>query len=228
LGLTLLFKITYAYSVKESIQHLQTQKSNNPDLADCLFGYIKKTEDKQSESLKGRVFISHAFASPGAKTLEERKEVLGGPKASYYPNYIKQHDLKQGKIRGNYLTFNDNKGVIRGWKKYPVRHNGVTVNPPPLVNGKENEKVATKFIPLDKGAKFQFQISYHNLRKEELGALISALNFHGHEGLFHSIGMGKPLGYGKVDFSLQGISSNDQQNLMKEFECYMNYELSGD
>ncbi|MFN4000333.1 TIGR03986 family CRISPR-associated RAMP protein [Algoriphagus sp.] len=228
IGLTLLFKITYAYSVKENIQHLQKEESKKPDLADCLFGYIKKLEDKQYESLKGRIFISHAFASSAAKTLEEKKEVLGGPKASYYPNYIRQPDLKAGKIKGNYLTFNDNKAVIRGWKKYPVRHIGVSVNPPPVINGKINEKVATKFIPLDKGAKFQFQIAYHNLRREELGALISALTFHGHKGLFHSIGMGKPLGYGKIDFSLEGINSHDQESLMKEFESYMNYELSGD
>lgn len=226
MGLTLLFKITYANSVKESIQHLQSEKSNMPDLADCLFGYIKKKENKQSESLKGRVFISHAFATDGVETLEEKKEVLGGPKASYYPNYIRQIDLKGGKIKGDYLTFNDRKGIIRGWKKYPVRHNGVSVNPPPIINGKENENVATKFVPLDKGAKFKFSIAYHNLRKEELGALISALTFHGQDGLFHSIGMGKPLGYGKVSFSLQGIDSKNQKNLIKEFECYMDFELS--
>lgn len=228
MGLTLVYKTVYNYSVKESILNYQkSQPHQTPDFADCLFGYIKKINTTNFESLKGRIMISHAFANSGAKVLAPRVDVLGGPKASYYPNYIHQ-ELKDGNgtISGNYFTFKDKTGRIRGWKKYPVRNSGVISNPAPVIKGKVNEDVATKFTPLDEGAKFTFQIAYHNLRKEELGALLSALTFHGNLGFYHSIGMAKPLGFGKVSFSIKNDDLVEREALLKEFESYMDYELS--
>lgn len=229
MGLALLFKTTYKYSVKQSILNFQ-EKSDpvSPDFADCLFGYIKKTGVNKFDSLKGRVMISHAFAQEGAKPFGEiKKEVLGGPKASYYPNYIRQNIKdSNGAINGHYLTFKDKNGVISGWKKYPVRLSDPITNPAPMVKGKTNEEVTTKFIPLESGTTFTFQIAYHNLRKEELGALISAITFHGNEDFFHSIGMAKPLGYGKISFSIKNEDQAELDSLLKEFECFMNYELA--
>ncbi|RZS97141.1 TIGR03986 family type III CRISPR-associated RAMP protein [Cecembia calidifontis] len=228
MGLAFLYKITYNFSVKESIQNYQ--KSENlqyPDFADCLFGYIKKTGNNKFDSLKGRVMISHAFAEEGANPLPQKTDVLGGPKATYYPNYIQQ-ELKngQGKISGNYFTFKNQKSRIRGWKKYPIRYSDPISNPAPIIKGKVNEEVASQYSPLPKGTKFKFKIAYHNLRKEELGALISALTFHGNEGFYHNIGMAKPLGYGKISFSIQNKKEAELNFLLKEFECYMNYALA--
>jgi CRISPR-associated protein (TIGR03986 family) len=228
MGLTLVYKTTYKYSVRDSILNYQKdQVLSKPDFSDCIFGYIKKANDGTYDSLKGRVIISHAFATLGVKIHHKEKlEVLGGPKASYYPNYMHQNFRdNEGSISGNYLTFKDQNGCINGWKKYPVRSNGVIENPPPLVNGKRNEDVASKFIPLESGAKFTFQIAYHNLRNEELGALISAITFHGNEGFYHSIGMAKPLGYGKVSFEINGSKKEFLRQRMTEFEDYMNFEL---
>ncbi len=228
IGLALLYKITYNFSVKESILNYQgSDSSQTPDFADCLFGYIKKTGNNKFDSLKGRVMISHAFAEKGVSPLPQVTDVLGGPKASYYPNYIQQNIKDgQGKISGNYFTFKDQKGRIRGWKKYPVRLSDPVSNPAPIIKGKANEDVASKYSPLPKGTKFTFKIAYHNLRKEELGALISALTFHGNEGFYHNIGMAKPLGYGKILLSIQNKKKDELNSLLKEFECFMNYALS--
>ncbi|MCH7402134.1 TIGR03986 family CRISPR-associated RAMP protein [Belliella kenyensis] len=228
IGLALLYKITYNFSVKESIQNYQkSEKLLSPDFADCLFGYIKKIGKNKFDSLKGRVMISHAFAEEGSHPLPQKTDVLGGPKASYYPNYIQQNIKDgQGKISGNYFTFKDQKGRIRGWKKYPVRLSDPVSNPAPIIKGKANEDVASKYSPLAKGTKFTFKIAYHNLRKEELGALISALTFHGNEGYYHNIGMAKPLGYGKISLSIQNKEKDELNSLLKEFECFMNYALT--
>jgi len=125
---------------------------------------------------------------------KEKSEVLSSPKASYYPTYIRQNMGENGKILGRtHKTFMDDQPEIAGWKRYPVHANGVKSNPKPA---KTSDKVLTKFIPLKEGVIFEGTIRYHNLRKEELGALLSALTFHNTENTFHSIGMAKPLGYG--------------------------------
>jgi len=221
MGLTMLFKITYNKSVGDSIKAIQ-EKSDGYDLAETIFGY---TNDKEL-SLKGRIQVGHAFVSNGKPTpLPLKTEVLAGPKASYYPNYIEQNSNNEGKT-GKYQTFMNSDAKIRGWKRYPVHSGEVKRNPPPAINGRVNEKVATKFIPLPATTEFTFDIHYHNLRKEELGALISTITFHNTKGLFHSIGSAKPLGYGKISLTIEGgISKEEQLEMMKAYETYMDFEF---
>jgi CRISPR-associated protein (TIGR03986 family) len=217
MGLSMLYKITYDYSVKESIK--KHQKNTNYDLSEAIFGFV---EDKKA--LKGRVHFGHAFAG-NAETMGDQKEVLAGPKASYYPTYIRQN-IKNGRVR-DYNTFMDESAVIAGWKRYPVT-NAIKHNPPPIIKGRTNDKIATKFIPLKEGARFKFKIRYHNLKKIELGALLSALTFHQTEGTFHSLGMAKPLGYGKIKLNIGGVSESDMEECLCAFESYMNVALKND
>jgi hypothetical protein len=151
--------------------------------------------------------------------LSKVNEVLASPKASYYPNYIENSPSKQGDVKGDYSTLMNVNAVIRGWKKYPVHKGNPSVNT--II---ASDKISTSFCPLPAGTVFQFKIRYHNLRKEELGALLSAITFHNTDGPFHSIGSGKPLGYGKVKLSLSGCSN--LVDYLKSFELYMNYELN--
>jgi hypothetical protein len=72
---------------------------------------------------------------------------------------------------------------------------------------------------------FQGKMRYHNLKKEELGALLSALTFHGTKETFHNIGMAKALGYGKIKISIDG--SENFQEYLKEFEMLMLQEVEG-
>lgn len=222
MGLTMLYKITYNNSVIDSIKNIQ-QNSDNYDLAETIFGYT----DKDEVSLKSRVQVGHAFVCSGNVTpMSEQIAVLAGPKASYYPNYIEQDPKENGTVE-TYQTFMDNKAKIRGWKRYPIHNGDVKRNYPPEIKGRINDKIATKFIPLPKDTEFTFDIHYHNLRKEELGALISAITFHNLDGLFHSIGSAKPLGYGKITLNIEGgLSKTQQVTMMKSFETYMDYALN--
>jgi len=216
-GLSFLYKMPYRNSVREAIAHFQTEKGS--DLAEAIFGFIN-TETQ--EALKGRVYIGHAFAKQEtAKVDIERGEVLSGPKASYYPNYIRQAVDANGQVRGRHQTFMDKKPEIAGWKRYPIHRNGVRSNPKPPGT---SDKVLTKFVPLKEGAIFEGKIRYHNLKKEELGALLSALTFHNTANTFHSIGMAKPLGYGKISIEITGLSG-ELDNYLSTYEAYMNAAL---
>jgi CRISPR/Cas system CSM-associated protein Csm3 (group 7 of RAMP superfamily) len=84
----------------------------------------------------------------------------------------------------------DEDAILRGRKKFPVR--GEIQNQTPITRQENN---MTIFKPLGAGSSFKCTIRYHNLKKEELGALIMAIKFPD----FHSIGLGKPFGYGKVE-----------------------------
>lgn len=216
MGLTMLYKITYKNSVVDLINK-QQQDADDYDLAEAVFGYTET-----DKALKGRVHVGHAFAQGKVQSLEVKNEVLAGPKASYYPNYIEQDITAghEGKIRKNYNTFMDNSAKIRGWKRYPVRKGASVVSNP------GTDSVSTKFFPLPAGTEFSFDIAYHNLRKEELGALISAITFHNTGGMYHSIGSAKPLGYGKVTVSLEGVSESKKIEMLKAYEAFMEYELN--
>jgi len=213
-------KFKYKYSVVETILRSQNINENCQDFTSCIFGYSKKSTEKL-ENLKGRVHIGHAFALENtAKILpKHEKYVLGTPKASYYPNYISQDAYPNGIIKGIYKTFMHDTAVISGYKRYPVRKDYL----PGSNSTKDTDKVATIITPLEKGAHFTCNISYHNLRPEELGALISAITFHNSKDHFHSLGMGKPFGLGRISVEVKNLESFIPSLIM--FENYMNYCL---
>ena len=208
MGISYMYKLPYNNSVNESINNYQSHQ-NNPDFSETLFGSVEST------AFKSRIHIGHAWAD--MDTVDEMplvKDILSGPKASYYPNYIRQSG-------GNYRTFMDEGSVVSGWKRYPV-HKSVIKSRDEVLNN-ENDNVKTSFKPLQAGSTFEFKLRYHNLRPMELGALVSAITFHNKDKHFHSIGSGKPLGYGKVEISLKNKDLYVQY--LKNFEAYMNAAL---
>ncbi len=214
MGLSLLYKFAYNNSVKELIEKRQTE--NDLSMVESIFGHIQENRESQP-ALKGRVHIEHAFGQEGTVELEDQiwKEVLSSPKASYYPIYVRQ-SVRKNQV-SVYKTYNDGFATISGRKRYPIRNFG-TIHNPPSKKVKNPDKVTTKFQPLKKGT-FTFSIRYHNLKKVELGALISAITFHNHPRAFHSLGMGKPLGLGKVKLSVNNI--DDYSDTLKSFEAFM-------
>ena len=215
LGLSMLYRLPLKFTVHDQIRvsspdhvaHIKEGKvieeAFRSDLAETIFGYAVK-----NKALKGRVQFSHAFALGSPKVLAEKSAVLSSPKATFYPNYLQS---------GTY----DDKKEIKGRKRYPV-HNGIGST----VNEAENDKMETKFIPLDRGSEFVLKIHYHNLREVELGALLSALTFHNSKDCFHSIGMAKPLGYGKITLSIETETIRDQlTGYLRKFEKQMHLSL---
>lgn len=210
-GFSKLYRLNNGHSIGdlEAVKSYKTRKKEDLDLAQLIFG----TVDEISEPLKGRVFISHAFCSvspsPTPQNTEER--VLSSPKPSYYPFYLKQEDNQP------YNTYLNNNSVLAGFKRYPVH-----INPKP--NGNHtNENIPSHFNPLPSKTSFECKIRFHNLRKVELGGLLSAITFHNTPNLFHNLGAAKPYGFGKVKIDISNQPEYNQY--MAQFENKMNEVL---
>jgi len=203
-GLSYLYKLPYKYSVKDGISGVHFDE--RLDLAESIFGYVNK-----DKALKGRVQFSHFKATKNVRFLEEKRETLGTPRASYYPIYVNQE-------KRVYTTFMDKNVEITGRKRYPIHTEGIsnTINT-------ENQRVQTKFRPMREGVVFEGKLRYHNLKKAELGALLSAITFHNTPNTHHNIGLAKSLGYGKIDIEINGI---DIEEYLKEFEYNISIQIN--
>jgi CRISPR-associated protein (TIGR03986 family) len=202
-GLAYLYKLPYENSPYDLLND-EHKKTSSMDLAECIFGSIN-----ENALLKGRVLFTNAFTEKAEIGGDDISLSLGSPKASYYPFYIRQNGANGETDK--YETYND--GKLAGWKRYPVREKTWKANT-------GNEKIDTPIRPLGKDTKFDGKIKFHNLREIELGALLSALTFHGTEGCFHQIGQGKPFGFGKVSIkaTLIGDRAGEEIEFMAKFE----------
>ena len=213
-GLAFLYKLPYDKSPYETLG--EDHRKSDLDMADCIFGYVSG-----NKAMRGRVQFSNAFSDNATQDKTVRLS-LGSPKASYYPIYIKQ-DGNNGYVV-NYKTYNDSK--ISGWKRYMVRANAFERNT-------GDDKIDTIIYPLKSDSSFNCKVRFHNLKPQELGALLSAITFHNTKDCYHQIGQGKPYGFGKVSISVEHLIIedkfvNDYSSYMQEFECllYEEYDKS--
>jgi CRISPR-associated protein (TIGR03986 family) len=231
-GLAFLYKIPFNYSPNDLSKRAQINfDKNKPDLPELIFGFTNKKNEESNKkiSVRGRVQFSKFKAPVNTVASSEIKTTLGSPKASYYPLYIDQKNGENGIVpqkteqRGrktisyfDYETYHSESAKISGWKRYPVKD---SATPRPT----ENEELDSRFKPLPEGTIFAGKIRFHNLNPLELGALLSALTFHGNaDKLYHQIGMGKPQGFGKM--KIKGIdikTSKPENHFLSVFEKEM-------
>jgi CRISPR-associated protein (TIGR03986 family) len=211
LGLAFLYKLPYDHSPFDTLKD-DHKNEIDADLADCIFGFINlkdKNDENKKKSLKGRVQFSSAF-SDNAELDNNIILTLNSPKASYYPLYIQQSGHEG--IVHTYNTYNN--GTISGWKRYMVRKDiwGTNIEYNPALD--------TIIHPVKKGTVFTGKIRFHNLKKVELGALLSALTFHNTNECYHQIGQGKPYGFGKIKIEIKLPDNLEKQKseLMALFE----------
>lgn len=231
IGLTQMFRLPYTHSIQDMIGHtsLAHLSSDGADLADLMLGRIDETDGKTS--LKGRVQFELAREITGAQPDGNGvKIVLAEPKPSYYPNYICQETTPDGaKLKGStYASYFDGDALLRGWKRYPTR--------PTTARDDSNstDKVSTTIRPLPASSRFKGRVVFHNLKPQELGALLWCMTWGGASHLRHGLGMAKPYGYGQVSVELGQIdlqpndpsaTKPDQDALVQTFTDWMNSEL---
>lgn len=216
MGMGRMFRYPYKYDVSSLIEKEQPEcQSGKRDLCETIFGWIGN-----ENSAKGRVQICNALMTNtiSENELEEIVGVLGTPKASFYPLYLKQS-------APGYQTYESDDACIAGRKRYRI-HDGDSVTDLPGGNGNDNVTSTLKFLP--KNCTFKMRINVHNLRKVEIGALLSAITFHKTQGVYHNIGSAKGFGYGKLkcaNLKLHGLNSDKEEHYLKAFEMEMNADL---
>lgn len=216
MGMGRMFRYPYKYDVSSLIEKEQPEcQSGKRDLCETIFGWIGN-----ENSAKGRVQICNALMTNtiSENELKEIVGVLGAPKASFYPLYLKQSGSE-------YQTYESDDACIAGRKRYRI-HDGDSVTNLPGGNGNGNVTSTLKFLP--KNCTFKMRINVHNLRKVEIGALLSAITFHKTSGVFHNIGSAKGFGYGKLKWAnleLHGLNSDKEEHYLKAFEMEMNADL---
>jgi hypothetical protein len=234
-------KLAGDFSIHDMLQHTDKAHIDEtvPDFAALLFGRVG---EKPEDALKGRVYFEPAFLQGDANVDKQPKAtILNGAKPSYFPNYIYQTVNKSGEklASGQYATYVHSTGnpapELRGWKRYPVRADH-EVAPQPLGDNQKTT-VQTRLHTLATGSVFKSRVVFHNLKPQELGALLWALQF---EGKRHSLGMAKSFGYGQVSINLdwdvsklvcndpEGIPEAQADSYIDKFKQYMSGQLGKD
>lgn len=200
LGLSQMYRLAYRQSVGELVDRVngKHRQNNEPDLAELIFGSVD--ENDGTGSLKGRVSFSHAVCQTQPPYQQEKCEaILSSPKPTYYPNYIVQNEQEGRLTDKQHRTYMDPEARIRGWKRYPVK-TAMTV--PPLDADQRASGAWNTLYPIKDDLCFNAKLRFHNLRPVELGAVAWCLDWGNNPKLRHSIGMGKPFGFGQISISL--------------------------
>lgn len=228
MGLAYMLKLAGDFSIHDMIRHTsedhipepgRTDEIALPDFATLIFG---NTGDKPEHALKGRVQFEPASIVGVATPEAQPAAILSSPKPTYFPNYIRQKaDAPNWKLGGGdkaqYATYLETpqhpKPELRGWKRYPVRpDNEVKIQVPLGEEQERNKNIQLHLHPLPARTSFTGRLVYHNLKPEELGALLWCLDFGGQPCCRHGLGMGKSFGFGQVGFTIDEKKSCIEPN----------------
>lgn len=170
--------------------------------AEALFGVVEEKPEKM-RNLASRLRFCDAVAEEEV-ALEELQmlKILASPKppspSMYFRTavgkYISKSDLDLGKEnhvpngRKRYLTHHAQDDDGTRWKTKDDEAN-------------TNQKLSCKPIP--PGESFWFRIDFENLSKDELDLLRKAITPA--PTFFHQLGLGKPLGLGKITVEESGL-----------------------
>lgn len=207
MGLAKMPKKLYKDNV-ESLKIKNQELSNADaafDLAELIFGTLRE----HGLSLKSRVNLSDAVCVKHTGFVESGEVILGAPRASYLNAYIEQPkanalgDCGDGDLASyNGQALNGPDARLKGWKRYP-RTSKTRLQLADNLKDKVNLQSHLELLHSD--AEFVFDLHFHNLKAEELGALLWVITLNEQPELAHSLGYGKPLGLGSVQLKVDEL-----------------------
>ena len=197
-GMSLYVRIGYLHNIPEGLPGSHQRK--NEEYADGIFldyPYAIMGFANKQGAYRSRISVGNFKAEKEGKE-KERTVITAEPKASYYAGY-----LNDGK------NYNDDDFLLRGYKHYWLREKPVPA--------KElaNESMQKKVRALGEGTVFRGVIRYKNLHEDELGLLLWALSLNSEKDTYHSLGMGKSYGMGRVKIRIENLKELD----VSEFYC---------
>lgn len=197
MGFAQMPKMLYDLSIGEVASRQQPGRDAATifDFTELLFGTLSHS----GFSLKSRVSVADATCQLDKGRKFSDAVILGQPKASYLGAYLEQKANDAGDANGSNLSQYENSSRLSGWKRYPAQ-SGFSYKMPNELRNKVN--VQSQLELMAPQSRFAGKIVFHNLKAEELGALIWALTPDGDSTarFHHSLGHGKSLGAGAVQF----------------------------
>ena len=216
-------RVGYKYSTADLVNRANNDHTESAvfDFCELIFGTLR---DK-GLGLRSRVMLSDLTAKDvSAKELyESNMLVLNSPKPTFYPAYVEQQSSQGNKVE-TYLTYEDNQAQLSGHKRYIIKapsEKGLTSN------AGDNKNVASRIELCPKGKSFSGKIVFHNLKPQEVGALLWCMQLEPNR--FHQLGHGKPLGAGAVSLTpkLTHVRANNSKlsalTAEGSIECFVNY-----
>ena len=202
-GMTPYLRIFYKHSVEEGIP--ESVHLKGLDYSKAMFGFLSSGSGKDRTSgYRSRVSFMDAVGEKNMQIGADRRLLLGEPKATAYPLYLEQ----LGKNQGNLKSYADDDFRIRGIKQYWF----IDELRECPADAKDNVSIWAKPVI---GGTFKGKIHFENLSEDELGLLTYALYLQ--EGAYHSLGLAKPYGYGKVKLQNIQINAYNQEAL---YSCF--------
>jgi len=213
IGIAKLPKIPYNFTTKTLVLNQQPLFENNAsfDMTECIFGMTRDN----GMSLKSRVSFSDLKNHINRGISKEINKVLSSPRESYLAAYIDGNN--QTEI---YRGYNSKENKIKGVKVYPRNKTFDAQS-----DNESNDAMISRLEFLNKNSTFIGEIHYHNLKPEELGALIWSLNFgqNNESPHCHGLGHAKPYGAGNVKIKIDKIDNIlNNGNKTKEYQDYIN------
>lgn len=221
---------SYDYFEKISPELLPfNPKREKITIAEQMFGFVEnivKDEKKEEEEIDALSFASRLKFSFGILDEKESEpyqldevtlKILDSPKPPCPSFYFKPKNNTQG---NNFIAKADlslNNHIPQGRKFYLHRYSG---DREPWKTNYEGENTSQKSVikPLRKNLTFYFHIDFDNLTRKELSLLCYALKPS--ENYRHKIGMGKPIGLGKINITPLGIFIIDRVKRYKEDDVF--------
>ena len=187
-------RVSYKHSTQALVDNLSKEHTEQSyfSLSELIFGTLRE----EGYGLKSRVNFSDAVLQTKESKVISGPVVLSNPKSSFLGAYIEQPET------GKYKSYDHDDAELSGWKRYPIQQEFVENE---LSN--DNQSVQSKLEMLVEDHCFKGRISFHNLKKEELDALVWVLTLNNWQDHYHSLGHGKPLGAGAVQISIETNNS---------------------
>lgn len=191
-GFTAFLRLNYENSTKDLLPDHLKSNALELDYVKSMFGFTDTTgEEKQNYASRLSFLPSKSIEK--THVPEQRRVTLRSPRASAVTMY-----LKQNLNTNDYKSYNEKDARLRGMKQYWIRK--VAVN--------QNDDGKNKLEVLPEGSTFRANIKFDQLHEDELGLLLWALQATD----YHQIGMGKPYGYGSIQFkNIKCNASNNEQ-----------------
>lgn len=195
------YRIPYDNNIMAAVpQHVRFSEGHT-DFASAVFGISRK-----DVSWASRVTFDDALPLQKIETLKaEEAHILMQPNPTSFQLYLKQNQQDQ-LVHWDYSADGHHAAEVRGYKFYwhsKSDHNWhatakeLKLSRENVAKGKA--PLAKKIEPLLPGTKFEGNIHFHDLTREELGALMLIFRLgKGSEDIVYKIGMGKSIGLGSI------------------------------